>query len=135
MNENSKFLMELVHNLGVKLRSAAVCEGVRRIRYGYFTFDKALTHPEWSLVNILDNINTWKPYINDDCAVTGPNLEELDEDIVERRKMLEEEERSKKGASLPSADKDNTVSHINRDYKSNELNYSKPNSFKTYKKH
>lgn len=52
VNETQRFLRRVVHEVGLELRSTAVCTGVRRTRDGPFTLQAALTHKHWTLPEI-----------------------------------------------------------------------------------
>ncbi|XP_063789304.1 pseudouridylate synthase TRUB2, mitochondrial isoform X2 [Pseudophryne corroboree] len=52
MHETQKYLRKLVHEIGLELRSSAVCTKVRRTREGPFTLDCALTNSHWNLDSI-----------------------------------------------------------------------------------
>ncbi|MBN3299343.1 TRUB2 synthase, partial [Amia calva] len=52
VNETQRFLRRLVHEVGLELRSAAVCQAVRRTRDGPFTLQHALTRQHWTLTHV-----------------------------------------------------------------------------------
>lgn len=62
--------MLLLHDLGILLKSSAVCTQVRRIRYGHFTLEHALLRKFWTLENILENIQFCKPLTQTDKIIT-----------------------------------------------------------------
>nr|CAG4641908.1 EOG090X0AGI [Eurycercus lamellatus] len=49
INENEHYLSLLVHDLGLSLKTSAVCEQIRCIRYGCFTVEDALLRKHWSM--------------------------------------------------------------------------------------
>lgn len=57
INENDEFLANFVHDIGLRLRSTAVCTHIHRLRYGYFGLDHALLTKEWNLHGIINNID------------------------------------------------------------------------------
>ncbi|XP_077128479.1 pseudouridylate synthase TRUB2, mitochondrial isoform X2 [Ranitomeya variabilis] len=61
MHETQQYLRKLIHEIGLELRSSAVCTKVRRTRDGPFTLDCALTHGHWDLDSISHAINECKP--------------------------------------------------------------------------
>ncbi|XP_073433681.1 pseudouridylate synthase TRUB2, mitochondrial [Dendrobates tinctorius] len=61
MHETQQYLRKLVHEIGLELRSSAVCTKVRRTRDGPFTLDCALTHGHWDLDSITHAITECKP--------------------------------------------------------------------------
>ncbi|KFM59458.1 putative tRNA pseudouridine synthase 2, partial [Stegodyphus mimosarum] len=69
INETDLFLAELIHQIGVYLRSSAVCTQLRRIQFGYFTTEHALLRKHWTLENILSNITLCKDILGGDTSV------------------------------------------------------------------
>lgn len=55
-NEQEVYLLNLVHNIGMKLKSAAVCTGIKCIRYGPFTLDHSLLQHSWHAEKLVSNI-------------------------------------------------------------------------------
>lgn len=60
LNETQKYLRKLVHEIGLELRSTAVCKGVRRTRDGPFTLQDALTHHHWTASDITQAIQQYR---------------------------------------------------------------------------
>lgn len=56
VNETQKYLRKIVHEIGLELRSTAVCKGVRRTRDGVFTVQDALTHQQWTAPDVMHAI-------------------------------------------------------------------------------
>jgi len=56
INETEDFLLTLVHDIGLSLRTNATCTRIRQIRYGHFGLDLALLRKHWTLEYILNNI-------------------------------------------------------------------------------
>ncbi|XP_061115736.1 mitochondrial mRNA pseudouridine synthase TRUB2 [Conger conger] len=56
VNETQRVLRRVVHEVGLELRSTAVCTGVRRTRDGPFSLQAALTHKHWSFPEITEAI-------------------------------------------------------------------------------
>lgn len=56
MNETQRFLRKLVHEVGLELRTNAVCTKVRRTRDGPFKMEDALTHHHWTAEDIVPAI-------------------------------------------------------------------------------
>ncbi|XP_053329612.1 pseudouridylate synthase TRUB2, mitochondrial [Spea bombifrons] len=52
MHETQQYLRKVIHEIGLELRSSAVCTKVRRTRDGSFTVDCALLHTHWDLYSI-----------------------------------------------------------------------------------
>lgn len=59
LNETQKYLRKVVHEIGLELRSAAVCKGVRRTRDGPFTVQDALTHHHWTASDVMHAIKQY----------------------------------------------------------------------------
>ncbi|KAM4582119.1 pseudouridylate synthase TRUB2, mitochondrial [Fundulus diaphanus] len=56
LNETQKYLRKVVHEMGLELRSTAVCKGVRRTRDGPFTLQHALTRHRWTAADVAQAI-------------------------------------------------------------------------------
>ncbi|KAL8612643.1 hypothetical protein ACOMHN_044584 [Nucella lapillus] len=56
INEQCHYFMNMVHDIGLQLKSTAVCTGVRRLRYGHFNVSHALLRQQWNLEDILSNL-------------------------------------------------------------------------------
>ncbi|XP_054707738.1 pseudouridylate synthase TRUB2, mitochondrial-like [Uloborus diversus] len=89
INENETFLAELVHQIGVYLRSTAFCTQLRQLQFGQFTLDHALLRKHWTLENILSNVTLCKELL--DGGNMTPNSAHFEsvktsksENIVER---------------------------------------------------
>ncbi|KAM9859655.1 pseudouridylate synthase TRUB2, mitochondrial [Aulostomus maculatus] len=59
LNETQKYLRKIVHEIGLELRSTAVCKGVRRTRDGAFTLQNALTHHHWSAADVMKAVKQY----------------------------------------------------------------------------
>uniref|UniRef100_A0A8C2BFJ6 TruB pseudouridine (psi) synthase family member 2 n=1 Tax=Cyprinus carpio TaxID=7962 RepID=A0A8C2BFJ6_CYPCA len=56
VNETQKYLRKLIHEVGLELRTSAVCSGVRRTRDGPFKVENALTRQHWTADSIMQAI-------------------------------------------------------------------------------
>ncbi|XP_029005752.1 mitochondrial mRNA pseudouridine synthase TRUB2 [Betta splendens] len=56
LNETQKYLRKVIHEIGLELRSTAVCKGVRRTRDGPFTLHDALVRHRWAAADIMQAI-------------------------------------------------------------------------------
>ncbi|XP_012495303.1 PREDICTED: probable tRNA pseudouridine synthase 2 [Propithecus coquereli] len=63
MHETQKQLRKLVHEIGLELKTTAVCTQVRRTRDGIFTLDDALLRTQWDLHSVLDAIQAAAPRV------------------------------------------------------------------------
>ncbi|NXN98761.1 TRUB2 synthase, partial [Rhinopomastus cyanomelas] len=52
MHETQQYLRKIVHEIGLELKSSAVCTQVRRIRDGVFTVNDALLRTQWNLQSV-----------------------------------------------------------------------------------
>ena len=53
INETTKFLRNLIYDIGLKLRTYAICVQIRRVRDGFVDYKtNCLAHPEWNFDNI-----------------------------------------------------------------------------------
>ncbi|XP_047437925.1 mitochondrial mRNA pseudouridine synthase TRUB2 [Mugil cephalus] len=59
LNETQKYLRKVVHEIGLELRSTAMCKGVRRTRDGLFSVQDALTRHHWSAAHIEEAIRQY----------------------------------------------------------------------------
>ncbi|XP_059514182.1 pseudouridylate synthase TRUB2, mitochondrial isoform X2 [Myotis daubentonii] len=63
MHETQKQLRRLVHEIGLELKTTAVCSHVRRTRDGFFTLEDALLRTQWDLHSIQDAIQVAAPRV------------------------------------------------------------------------
>lgn len=63
MHETQQQLRKLVHEIGLELKTTAVCMQVRRTRDGFFTLDDALLRTQWDLHSIQDAIQAATPRV------------------------------------------------------------------------
>lgn len=59
LNETQKYLRKLVHEIGLELRSTAVCKAVRRTRDGCFTLQDTITRNHWTVSHIMGAIQQY----------------------------------------------------------------------------
>ncbi|XP_047556137.1 pseudouridylate synthase TRUB2, mitochondrial [Lutra lutra] len=75
MHETQKQLRRLVHEIGLELKTTAVCSQVRRTRDGFFTLDDALLRTHWDLDSIQDAIQGAAPRVAAELEKSlGPGL-------------------------------------------------------------
>lgn len=60
MNETQRYLRKLVHEVGLELRTNAVCTKVRRTRDGPFKMEDALTRHHWTTEDIIPAIASFR---------------------------------------------------------------------------
>uniref|UniRef100_A0A8C2UML9 TruB pseudouridine synthase family member 2 n=1 Tax=Chinchilla lanigera TaxID=34839 RepID=A0A8C2UML9_CHILA len=63
MHETQQQLRKLVHEIGLELKTTAVCSQVRRTCDGFFTLDDALLRTQWNLHSIQDAIQAAAPRV------------------------------------------------------------------------
>lgn len=59
LNETQKYLRKVVHEIGLELRSTAVCKAVRRTRDGLFTVQDALIQHHWTAADVMQAIQEY----------------------------------------------------------------------------
>ncbi|XP_037007683.2 pseudouridylate synthase TRUB2, mitochondrial [Artibeus jamaicensis] len=80
MHETQKHLRRLVHEIGLELKTTAVCTQVRRTRDGFFTLDDALLRTQWDLHSIQDAIRAAAPRVEAELEKSlrlGPGTQQL----------------------------------------------------------
>lgn len=70
INEFDKFLFSLVHDIGLKLRSNAMCTALRLKQYGPFGVEHSLLYKHWKVEHMIENIKTCR-------QVLDPNSSEM----------------------------------------------------------
>lgn len=60
INEFDNYLAELINDIGIQLKSTAVCTHIHRLRYGHFTLADTLLNRDWYLEPILKNMEDCK---------------------------------------------------------------------------
>ncbi|KAM7033989.1 pseudouridylate synthase TRUB2, mitochondrial [Acridotheres tristis] len=88
LHETQQYLRKMVHEIGLELKSSAVCTRVRRIRDGIFTVDDALPRTQWNLQSIQEAIRNCQLKVETELEKTlghGENspLHQLDGDADE----------------------------------------------------
>lgn len=66
VHETEAYLLQLVHEIGLRLRSCAICHRVRLTRYGVFNTDLALLRKHWTLEYVLRNIQDCRPLVTEE---------------------------------------------------------------------
>ena len=61
INETGSFLIEMINEIGLRLKTNATCSQARRIRYGDFTLSQALLRKQWYSKPIVENIRLCEP--------------------------------------------------------------------------
>lgn len=73
VNEYEMYLKALIHEIGIKLHSAAHCIGIQCIRHSYFNLDNALLQKHWTLQHIFYNMEECRKIINEHENLTKNN--------------------------------------------------------------
>ncbi|XP_041094551.1 mitochondrial mRNA pseudouridine synthase TRUB2 isoform X1 [Polyodon spathula] len=76
LNETPQYLRKLIHEIGLELRSAAVCSHVRRTRDGFFTLPDALLRSHWDLHSVGEAVRQAGPRVR--AALSRGEAEETD---------------------------------------------------------
>ncbi|XP_037291750.2 pseudouridylate synthase TRUB2, mitochondrial isoform X1 [Rhipicephalus microplus] len=80
IHETEDYLLQLVHEIGLHLRSCAICHRVRLIRYGLFNTDLALLRKHWTLEYILRNIEDCRQLVDQELLEPkSPHFIDLNE--------------------------------------------------------
>lgn len=98
INEHCDYFMETIHDIGLQLKSTAVCTGIRRLRYGHFDLSHALLRKHWTLEHVIDNLRHNHKLLKPEKMCTDLVMEET-ESLSDRRnrKALTGGERKKDG--------------------------------------
>ncbi|XP_048821776.1 pseudouridylate synthase TRUB2, mitochondrial [Lagopus muta] len=83
LHETQQYLRKVVHEIGLELKSSAVCTQVRRTRDGVFTLDDALLRTQWNLQSIQNAILNCQLRVKTELEKTmshwdGSVLQEMD---------------------------------------------------------
>lgn len=82
--------MNLIHDIGLQLKSTAVCTGIRRLRYGHFELSHALLRKHWTLEHILDNVHQNKSQITVEKLCRGAVMQDaVGEGELSNRKQIQ----------------------------------------------
>ncbi|XP_078282350.1 uncharacterized protein LOC144608452 [Rhinoraja longicauda] len=63
VHETQQYLRKIIHEIGLELKSSAVCTRVRRTRDGVFTLDDALIRTDWKLQQISSAVQRSQPRV------------------------------------------------------------------------
>ncbi|XP_076046579.1 pseudouridylate synthase TRUB2, mitochondrial-like isoform X2 [Oratosquilla oratoria] len=83
IGEDGTYLQALVNEIGLLLKTNAVCTGIRCIRFGPWTLDHALLQKHWQLQHILPAITHAQPLIK--------NVTPHSASVVQNQQSLESE--------------------------------------------
>uniref|UniRef100_A0A182QX86 Pseudouridine synthase II N-terminal domain-containing protein n=1 Tax=Anopheles farauti TaxID=69004 RepID=A0A182QX86_9DIPT len=64
INETEAYLGELIHEIGINLKSCAHCTSIRCIRHGHFQLQDSLLKKDWNLQNIISGMAHTNKLIN-----------------------------------------------------------------------
>lgn len=70
INKHDDYFKQLIHDMGLKLKSTAVCTHVHRLRYGHFTLRHSLLMQQWSLELIVKNIMVCRKLLKPELLFT-----------------------------------------------------------------
>ena len=94
--------MKLIHEIGLELRSSAVCTALRRLRYGHFTLSHALLMRHGDARSIAENITFCRPAV--DASITEERAE-----TVRQRIELTDDQQLDQGQMGADEDDDDDV--------------------------
>ncbi|XP_059158375.1 pseudouridylate synthase TRUB2, mitochondrial-like [Physella acuta] len=86
INESCEFLTQFIHDLAIKLKTSAVCTGIRRLRYGTFDLQRALLRQQWHLDPIIDNIESNLDLLTPELLFVGTQAEPVKLPPVQKHK-------------------------------------------------
>uniref|UniRef100_H2ZWC1 TruB pseudouridine synthase family member 2 n=2 Tax=Latimeria chalumnae TaxID=7897 RepID=H2ZWC1_LATCH len=89
IHETQQYLRKVIHEIGLELKSSAVCTHVRRTRDGFFTLDDALIRTRWNLRNIHAAIRGCRPKVNANLLTGGTLKSTIDESKDETQVKLQ----------------------------------------------
>ncbi|XP_070614916.1 pseudouridylate synthase TRUB2, mitochondrial isoform X1 [Erythrolamprus reginae] len=69
LHETSQYLRKIIHEIGLELKTTAVCSQVRRVRDGVFVLEDALLRTQWDLLNIQRAILQSKPRVEAEMRI------------------------------------------------------------------
>ncbi|KAK7095037.1 pseudouridylate synthase TRUB2, mitochondrial-like [Littorina saxatilis] len=92
INEFCDYFMRMIHDIGLQLRSTAVCTGIRRLRYGHFDVSHALLRQQWNFEDILDNMKQNAAMLTPDKLAGEGIMEKIEsQESTDDRKRIEDE--------------------------------------------
>lgn len=77
INETGEFLAELVHDIGIDMRSNAACVQLRRTQLGPFLLPHALLRKHWTLEHVLNNVGLCKSILSQESSVEGKSVKRI----------------------------------------------------------
>lgn len=85
INETESYLAELIHDIGIDLRTNAVCTHLRRTQYGHFTLSHALLRKHWTLENVINNLTLCQTVLEEvpDCTDLHHIQQSKQQDVIE----------------------------------------------------
>nr|CAG4650356.1 EOG090X0AGI [Sida crystallina] len=70
INEKADYLVKLIHDLGIALKTTSVCHQIRCIRYGHFKLEHALLRKHWKVEHLINNMHLCHEMLRDIPRVT-----------------------------------------------------------------
>ncbi|XP_053681062.1 pseudouridylate synthase TRUB2, mitochondrial [Anopheles nili] len=64
INETEAYLGELIHEIGINLKSCAHCTSIRCIRHGHFVLEDSILKKDWNLQNLISGMAHTNKLIN-----------------------------------------------------------------------
>ncbi len=98
VNEQSVFLKEMIHDIGYRLKTNAICIEIKRIKDGFIDSTSSLAHIEWNDVNkILDNMRLINSKTYDNLATINKTI------LIGKSKQEEQEIMKNEGKNTKSS--------------------------------
>jgi len=87
INENGDYMTLLVHEIGMMLKTNAVCSKIRCIRYGPWTLQHALLRKHWTVEHIINSITNSREFVKNITPET-PSLKKINDHSPSNSKPL-----------------------------------------------
>ncbi|XP_069465849.1 pseudouridylate synthase TRUB2, mitochondrial [Ambystoma mexicanum] len=85
LNETQQYLRKIVHEIGLELKSSAVCTQVRRTRDSFFRLDDALLRTQWNLDSILKALEDSRPRVEMELHKLDQLLDQISSGSTSKR--------------------------------------------------
>ena len=89
INEHCDYFTNMIHDIGLQLRSTAICTGIRRLRYGHFDTSHALLRQHWNLEDIIDNMRQNSKLLKPQYLAGEGNVQMVDSTETQDKRQIE----------------------------------------------
>lgn len=77
INETEAYMGQLIHEIGLNLKTVAHCVSIRCIRHGHFQLDQSLLRKDWNLQCILNSMTHTNQLLKQHPEMIRQNSSEL----------------------------------------------------------